>query len=271
MIPRCRILIADEDESGRRSLCEAMRRRGDFILEEVPAAEEALGRLGSEHFDLVMLSMTLPDMCGPEFCRRARGLNVAVPLVVLSNTPDEEDAIMALDSGANDVLSKRTSTEVLLARIRAHRRQYERSSDAKLRIGHQFFFPATRLLVDASSGRKVKLTAFEAALLRHLHQARGRIVTREDLLRDVWSYAAGVTTHTLETHVYRLRQKLEQQPNDPLFILTRETGYQLVLTNARSSDDRSGDGRTLVSWRRRVRRIRSAARAPDLLPRSAAL
>lgn len=260
-MPRCRILIADEDESGRRSLCEAIQRRGHFTFEEVVSGEEVLERLDSEHFDLVLLSMTLPDMCGPELCRRARSLNVAVPLLVLSSTHDERDTIIALDSGANDVLPKQIGVDVLLARVRAHRRQYERSGDAKLRIGHQFFFPATKLLVDASTGKKARLTSFEAALLRYLHQARGRIVTREDLLRDVWGYNTRVTTHTLETHVYRLRQKLEQQPNDPLLILTRETGYQLVLTNARLSDDRPGDAQILVSWRRRLRRVRSAAGA----------
>src|SRR6185312_4926321 len=116
---------------------------------------------------------------------------------------------------------------VLLARIRAQLRHHESSDDAVLSIGAYVFRPATKLLVN-ERGSKVRLTEKETAILRYLYRAGTKAVGRDELLQEVWGYNAGVTTHTLETHIYRLRQKIEQDPANASLLVTEGGGYKLV-------------------------------------------
>src|SRR5262249_25754371 len=117
---------------------------------------------------------------------------------------------------------------VLLARLRAHLRQHESSEDAVFQIGPYTFKPSSKLLVVNANGKKVRLTEKEAAILKYLYRAEGQIVPRDRLLSEVWGYNANVTTHTLETHVYRLRQKIEANPAKAVILVTEGGGYKLV-------------------------------------------
>jgi DNA-binding response OmpR family regulator len=112
--------------------------------------------------------------------------------------------------------------------LRAQLRQHEQSEDAVFNIGPYSFRPSTKLLVDAANKKKIRLTEKETAILKYLYRAGARTIGRDTLLGEVWGYNAGVTTHTLETHVYRLRQKIERDPSQAEILVTEPGGYRLV-------------------------------------------
>jgi DNA-binding winged helix-turn-helix (wHTH) protein len=121
----------------------------------------------------------------------------------------DSDIILGFESGADDYVTKPLKLSVLLARIRAQFRQHELSEDAVFTIGPYNFEPAAKRLLD-DDGREIRLTDKETSLLKYLCRAGDRVVPRDAFLREVWGYNAGVTTHTIETHIYRLRQKIEK-------------------------------------------------------------
>ena len=133
------------------------------------------------------------------------------PVIMLTGQGSDADTVMGLEAGANDYVAKPFKFAVLLARIRAQLRQYEASEDAVFQIGPYTFRPGSKLLAN-DKGSKLKLTEKETAILRYLYRA-GRRVSRDVLLAEVWGYNSNVTTHTLETHIYRLRQKIEADPS----------------------------------------------------------
>ena len=146
---------------------------------------------------------------------------------MLTAQASDSDTILGLESGANDYITKPFKFAVLLARIRAQLRQHEQSEDAVFTIGPYSFKPAAKLLLDDNGG-KVRLTEKETSILKYLYRAGEKVVSREVLLHEVWGYNAGVTTHTLETHIYRLRQKIEKDPSSAELLVTETGGYKLV-------------------------------------------
>ncbi len=183
-----------------------------------------LGREGKP--DLILLDVDLPDMDGRETCRLLRKAGVSAPIIMLTAAVSDSDTILGLDAGANDYVTKPFKFAVLLARVRAQLRSHEQSEDAVFRIGPYEFRPSGKVLTDAK-GRKIRLTDKETNILKYLYRAGGKPVSREELLTEVWGYNAGVTTHTLETHVYRLRQKIEPDPASARLLLTEAGGYRL--------------------------------------------
>ena len=161
----------------------------------------------------------------PASCLRRGGFKG--PIVMLTAQTSDADTILGLESGANDYVTKPFRLGVLLARIRAQLRQHEQSEDAVFTIGPYTFKPASKLLVDGN-GAKIRLTEKETSILKYLYRAGERVVTRDVLLHEVWGYNAGVTTHTLETHIYRLRQKIEKDPSQAELLITETGGYKLV-------------------------------------------
>jgi DNA-binding response OmpR family regulator len=149
------------------------------------------------------------------------------PIIMLTGHDTDSDTILGLESGANDYVAKPFRFAVLLARIRAQLRQHEASEDAVFNIGPYTFRPSSKLLLNAK-GNKVRLTEKETAILRYLYRAGQKPVSREMLLQEVWGYNSGVTTHTLETHIYRLRQKVERDAATPAILVTESGGYKLV-------------------------------------------
>jgi DNA-binding response OmpR family regulator len=146
---------------------------------------------------------------------------------MLTGADTDSDTILGLDAGANDYVTKPFRFGVLLARIRAHLRSHEQSEDAVFKIGPYSFRPSAKLLTDAAD-RKVRLTEKETAILKFLYRAGAKVVGRDVLLTEVWGYNSGVTTHTLETHIYRLRQKIEADPSNAEILVTEAGGYRLV-------------------------------------------
>ena len=222
------ILLVDDDETLRSVLAEQLRLHEEFDTGEAGTAEEAVKALESRQFDAVILDVGLPDMDGRELCRTMRGRGVKVPIVMLTGVDTDEDTVRGFDAGANDYVAKPFRFEVLLARLRAHLRQHERSHDAALDIGGYKFRPAYKQLLNGEDGRTVRLTEKETAILQYLYRAGGATVSRETLLREVWGYRPGVTTHTLETHIYRLRQKIERDPPHTRLLVTEPGGYRLA-------------------------------------------
>ena len=177
--------------------------------------------------DLILLDLDLPDMDGREACRLLRSGGVTTPIIMLTAQSSDSDTVLGLESGANDYVTKPFRFAVLLARIRAHLRSHEQSEDAVFAIGPYEFRPAAKVLLDPK-GRKIRLTEKETNILKYLYRAGEKPVSREELLAEVWGYNAGVTTHTLETHVYRLRQKIEPDPSNARLLLTEAGGYRLA-------------------------------------------
>lgn len=222
-----KILIVDDDRSLREALSEQLALHEEFetIAAENAASAVQLGR--SEQIDLVLLDVGLPDMDGREACKLLRRNGFRAPVVILTAKDSDSDTILGLESGANDYVTKPFRFSVLLARIRSQLRQHEHSEDAVFSIGPYTFKPSAKLLLDVR-GSKVRLTEKETAILKYLYRAGDRVITREILLREVWGYNAGVTTHTLETHIYRLRQKIEKNPAIAELLVTESGGYKLV-------------------------------------------
>ena len=222
-----KILLVDDDDSLRDSLSEQLRLHGEFLTAEASTAAEALETAKGEYFDAVILDVGLPDMDGREVCRLMRRNGVKSPIIMLTGQDTDADQILGLDAGANDYVTKPFRLSVLLARLRAQLRQHEQSEDAVFTIGPYTFQPANKLLVDAEE-QKVRLTEKETAILKYLYRAGDKVVSRDKLLGEVWGYNAGVTTHTLETHVYRLRQKIEADPSNATILVTEPGGYRLI-------------------------------------------
>lgn len=222
-----RILIVDDDPELRGMLSEQLTLHEEFEAEGVGSGAKALEATRSERFDLVIMDVGLPDIDGREAVRALRRDGFKAPVIMLTGHDSDSDTIMGLESGANDYVAKPFRFAVLLARIRSHLRQHEASEDAVFTIGPYTFRPSAKLLLTPKGG-KVRLTEKETAILRYLYRAGQRPVSREILLQEVWGYNSGVTTHTLETHIYRLRQKVEQDAANPAILVTEGGGYKLM-------------------------------------------
>ncbi len=223
-----KILIVDDDNALRQSLGEQLSMYDEFSSSEVENGQAALDAVKARGFDLILLDVGLPDMDGRELCKLMRRSGVKVPIIMLTGADSEADTILGLDSGANDYVTKPFRLGVLLARIRAQLRQHEQSEDATFSIGHYTFRPAAKMLIAPDSKSKIRLTEKETAILKYLYRARDQVVSRDVLLNEVWGYNAGVATHTLETHIYRLRQKIETDPSNAQLLVTEGGGYRLV-------------------------------------------
>jgi DNA-binding response OmpR family regulator len=222
-----KILIVDDDDDLRELLIEQFSYHDEFISSEAATAAKALALTESGGLDVVVMDVQLPDMDGREVVRTMRSRGFKGPIILITGYATDDDAVLGLDSGANDYVNKPFRFAVLLARIRAHLRQHEGSHDALFQIGTYTFSPSAKNLV-SEDGDRMRLTEKETAILRYLYRARPQVVDRDTLLREVWGYNAAVTTHTLETHIYRLRQKIELDPANAQLLVTESGGYRLI-------------------------------------------
>ncbi len=222
-----KILMVDDDEDLREALADQLILTEDFDVFEAEDGASGLEKAKDAIYDLVILDVGLPDMDGRELCRLMRKQGVKCPILMLTAHDTDADTILGLDAGANDYVSKPFKFPVLLARIRAQLRQHEQSEDAIFTLGPYTFKPAAKMLI-TEDDKKVRLTEKETNIGKFLHRAQDGVVARDVLLHEVWGYNAGVTTHTLETHIYRLRQKIEPDPGNARLLVTESGGYRLV-------------------------------------------
>src|ERR1700761_3493070 len=223
------ILIVDDDAALRDTLTEQLAVDGEFVATEAGTVMEAEEKLLAKdaRFDAVILDVGLPDGDGRDFCVKLRRQGQKIPIIMLTGSDAETDVVRGLDSGANDYIAKPFRLNELLARLRAQLRIFENSEDAVFSIGPYTFRPSAKLLQDPGKNRRIRLTEKEAAILKFLYRAGARAVGRQVLLNEVWGYNAAVTTHTLETHIYRLRQKIEPDPANARLLVTEGGGYRL--------------------------------------------
>ena len=232
MITERKILIVDDDDDLRQSLKEQLAMTGEFEVLTAETAAKGIEVVEKEQLDLVVLDVGLPDMDGREMCKHVRKHGFKMPILMLTGNSSDADQILGFDSGANDYITKPFKFTVLLARIRVQMRQFEQSDDAVFAIGPYSFKPAAKILLN-EKGSKIHLTEKETLTLKYLYRAGEKAVKREVLLQEVWGYRSGVTTHTLETHIYRLRQKIEKDPSHAELLVYEGGGYKLR-TNARA-------------------------------------
>ena len=221
------ILVIDDDDDLRSAVAEQLGLEEDFRVIEAATGEAGVATATSSSPDLILLDVDLPDINGREVCRRMRAAGVKTPVIMLTAATSDNDTIQGLEAGADDYVSKPFRFAVLLARIRVQLRSHEQSENAVFHLGPYEFRPAQKLLLDAAK-KKVRLTEKETNILKYLYRAGGKAVAREELLAEVWGYNAGVTTHTLETHIYRLRQKIEPDASAARLLLTEAGGYRLA-------------------------------------------
>jgi DNA-binding response OmpR family regulator len=222
-----RVLLVDDDTPLRESLKEQLYLQGEFTVIDAATGAAGLERAKTEMPDIVILDVGLPDLDGREVCRLMRKANVRCPIIMLTANDGEADQILGLEAGANDYVTKPFKFNVLLARIRAHLRNHAQSEDAVFKIGQYTFRPSAKLL-SGPANTKVRLTEKETSILKFLYRAGDKVVGRDVLLHEVWGYNPAVTTHTLETHIYRLRQKIEKDPAHAKLLVTESGGYRLI-------------------------------------------
>jgi DNA-binding response OmpR family regulator len=221
------ILLVDDDQDLRETLVEQLGLYEEFAVLEEDTAAKGIQAVRNGQIDLLIMDVGLPDMDGREAVKLLRKGGFKGPVIMLTGHDTDADTILGLEAGANDYVTKPFRFAVLLARIRAQLRQFEQSEDATFNVGPYLFKPAQKMLSDAD-GKKIRLTEKEAAIIRYLFRAGQKAVTRDELLEEVWGYNSGVTTHTLETHVYRLRQKIEKDPSSAEILVTENGGYKII-------------------------------------------
>ncbi|WP_455269811.1 response regulator transcription factor [Rhizobium herbae] len=221
------ILLVDDDNDLRETLVEQLALYEEFTILQEPTAAKGINTARNQQIALLVMDVGLPDMDGREAVKLLRKGGFKPPIIMLTGHDTDSDTILGLEAGANDYVTKPFRFAVLLARIRAQLRQHEQSEDATFNVGPYTFKPGQKLLT-LENGQKIRLTEKEAAIIRYLYRADQKVVTRDVLLEEVWGYNSGVTTHTLETHVYRLRQKIERDPSNAEILVTENGGYKIV-------------------------------------------
>ena len=226
MVAKKRVLLVDDEPHLRAALTEQLAE--DFAPVEASSAAEGFDLATREPFDAILLDVGLPDMDGRALCRKLRDVGIDCPVIMLTGEVGEQATIAGLDAGASDYITKPFRLGELMARLRAQLRQHAAIGGAEFRIWPHVFQPAHRTILDTRTGARVRLTDKETAILRQLHRAAGAVVSRDSLLGAIWGYNAQVNTHTLETHIYRLRQKIEEDATKATILLTAPGGYRLA-------------------------------------------
>ena len=222
-----RILIIDDDDYLRKVLISQLKHEGVRGLEEAAKSSEAFDKVDQFKPDLILLDIQLPDGNGFDICKELRETGFEKPIIMLTSQQDETDIIKGLDTGANDYIAKLMRFGELLARIRAQLRQYKSSDDIRFTTQDIEFQPANKTLTALNSQRVVVLTEKETMILKKLFRIWPAATSKDVLLSEVWGYQNMVATHTLETHIYRLRQKIARLTDIPIVETTQE-GYRLV-------------------------------------------
>ena len=222
-----RLLIVDDDAYLRATLRQQLVVEGFNDVFEVGVVADLDKAMSLANPDLILLNIQMPDGDGIDICQRLRRNGFAKPIVMLTAKGAEGDIVLGLEAGANDYVIKPLRLGELIALIRTQLRQFRASDDARFEIGDLSFVPANKMLHEIGSDRMQALTEKEATILKFLYRAFPNDVTKDELLAKVWGFQNGVSTHTLETHIYRLRKKISRLTKKQL-VLTIEKGYRLT-------------------------------------------
>ncbi|OPB32333.1 response regulator transcription factor [Bartonella sp. AR 15-3] len=222
------LLIVEDDNDLRSILVEQLQIHKEFEVLQAETAEIGITVAQKENVDLAIFDVKLPDLDGREAVKKLRSQGFRAPIIMITNCDTDCDTILGFKIGVNDYVIKPFRFLVLLARIRAQLRQYKYNENAIFYIGPYIFKPREKFLIDKQND-KIYLTEKETAILQYLYDNRNKIVNRETLLEHIWGYNTGIITHTLETHIYRLRKKIEKDPSKAKILVTDHNGYRLNL------------------------------------------
>jgi DNA-binding response OmpR family regulator len=222
------VLVVEDEPQMRALLADNLEFEG-YRVTAVESAEQALAEFDAQMFSLLLVDVMLPGISGFELCQRIRGRGARVPIIILTARTHERDRVRGLDLGADDYVSKPFSVKELLARVRAQVRR----DDWHSATGPEFTFGDVtvklRQRLVLRKGRRVPMSAREFELLRYLLAHRNEVVSREQLLRDVWGYHQLSVTRTVDNYIAKLRMQLEPRPHEPRYIVTvHGSGYQLL-------------------------------------------
>ena len=223
-----RLLIVDGDVYLRTSLRQQFVAEGFQNVVDVGSVIELNAALKDANPDLILLDIQMPDGDGVEICKRLRSDGFTKPILLMTAKNIESDIIEGLEAGANDYVTKPLRMGELLARIHTQLQQLKSLDDARFKLADLNFVPASKMLHKIGCGRMQALTEKETTILKFLFCAFPKSVTKDELLTEVWGMQNGLTTHTLETHIYRLRQKIGRLTKAPI-VITTQNGYRLEL------------------------------------------
>jgi DNA-binding response OmpR family regulator len=222
------ILLVDDEESIQKLLTYPLEREG-YTVVQARDGEDALRRFSERHVDVVVLDVMLPRLDGLEVCRRLRTIS-SVPIIMLTARDDEVDKVLGLELGADDYITKPFSIREFRSRIRAVLRRA--TLIAEQRDAVEAVITADGLVIDPAKrtvlidDRPVSLTYVEFEVLRTLAVHAGRVYSRQALLEAVWGDSAYREPRTIDVHIRHLREKIEADPREPVFIFTvRGAGY----------------------------------------------
>jgi len=228
-VPEHHVLVIEDEPQMRAMLTDNLEFEG-YRVTSVESGEDALRECNNHAFALLIVDVMLPGMTGFELCERLRARGARSPIIMLTALTHEQDRIRGLELGADDYVSKPFSVRELLARVKAQVRRDDWHSST----GQEFTFGDVTVKVRqrlvTRRGRRIALSAREFELLRYLLAHRNEVVSREQLLRDVWGYNQFSVTRTVDNYVAKLRTQLEPRPHDPRYIITvHGSGYQLLV------------------------------------------
>ena len=226
---RRRILLVEDEAGLRRTLKDLLVSSG-YVVETSGDGVEAQGRAEAEAFDLIVLDVMLPSRSGFDVARNLRKNGVQTPILMLTARTELNNKVQGFKSGADDYVTKPFEAPELLVRVEALLRRAQAGSRKKIQAWDfediSVDFTKARLI---RKGKQIDLSERECRLLQHLIESRGEVVTRDELLEEVWGYEAPPMTRTVDVHISWLRQKLEDDPANPRFIVTvHGQGYRFL-------------------------------------------
>ncbi len=226
---RRRILLVEDEAGLRRTLKDLLVSSG-YVVETSGDGVEAQGRAETEAFDLIVLDVMLPSRSGFDVARNLRKNGVQTPVLMLTARTELNNKVQGFKSGADDYVTKPFEAPELLVRVEALLRRAQTGSRKKIQAWDfediSVDFTKARLI---RKGKQIDLSERECRLLQHLIESRGEVVTRDELLEEVWGYEAPPMTRTVDVHISWLRQKLEDDPANPRFIVTvHGQGYRFL-------------------------------------------
>ena len=223
-----KILLIESDVDLREALCEQLRGTDQFEVFSSNNNTETIEKLRVQSYDMIVIDLHPLNNEGLEACRLTYAQNVKCPILLLTERNEISRTVFGQDTRASDFILKPFKFPILLARINIQLRKYEKSYDSALTLGPYIFHPAMKIL-KTDDNNEIQLTEKETDILKFLYHTVEDVVPRDILLHEVWGYNNSVTTHTLETHIYRLRQKIERNPGAAELLVTESGGYRLEI------------------------------------------
>lgn len=222
------ILVVEDDPAILRGLADNLRFESYEVL-TASDGEEGYRLIREKNPDLIILDLMLPKLSGYELCRKVRAEGVTIPILMLTARGEEADRVLGLDLGADDYVSKPFSVRELLARVRALLRRTQPSQAAPDELHFEDVLVDFRRYVASKAGKPLEMTRKEFGILRLLAARPGEVLSRDELLNEVWGYENYPTTRTVDNHIASLRAKIEEDPAEPRHLLTvHGVGYKLV-------------------------------------------